>query len=242
MILIYDFDGTLTPYSLPQYSILKDNGYDDQKVMKLVHNIMNSYNKNLYQAYFIAYKIILKDLCIDMSNHNICLGANKTKFNEGINEYFNFISNNFKDVKHYVITSGFKVYVENTTIAKYFTDIYGTTFNYENGICTSIDKLVDENEKVQIIKQLVPDCNYSNNIIYIGDGLTDKPAFEYVKKIGGKSILLCKNKNTNETYTSLNKENVLTACFDPCFKTNSDLFKYITKLIKNNSIKKYNQQ
>lgn len=47
MILIYDFDGTLTPCYLPQYDILINNGYDDQKIMKLVHNIMNS-EKKLY--------------------------------------------------------------------------------------------------------------------------------------------------------------------------------------------------
>lgn len=237
MILIYDFDGTLTPYSLPQYDILRNNGYDDQKIMKLVHNIMDSEKKTLYQAYFIAYQNILNELCIDMSDNNICLGANRTKFNEGINEYFNFISNKFNNVKHYVITSGFKVYVENTPIAKYFTNIYGTTFNYENGIATNVDKLVDEIEKVKIIKQISSNCNYTDNIIYMGDGLTDKPAFEYVKKVGGKSILLCKNKDTNETYINLKEKNVLNECFEPCFKTNSNLCKYITKLIKSNFTK-----
>ena len=29
--VVYDFDGTLTPYSLPQYEILKKCGYDDKK-------------------------------------------------------------------------------------------------------------------------------------------------------------------------------------------------------------------
>lgn len=31
MIIIYDFDGTLTPYSLPQYEIIKKCGYDDNE-------------------------------------------------------------------------------------------------------------------------------------------------------------------------------------------------------------------
>lgn len=34
MIIIYDFDGTLTPYSLPQYEILKKCGYNDETLMK----------------------------------------------------------------------------------------------------------------------------------------------------------------------------------------------------------------
>lgn len=36
MILIYDFDGTLTPYSMPQYDILVKAGYDEEKFMSLV--------------------------------------------------------------------------------------------------------------------------------------------------------------------------------------------------------------
>lgn len=36
MILIYDFDGTLTPYSLPQYPILKQCGYTDASLMKRI--------------------------------------------------------------------------------------------------------------------------------------------------------------------------------------------------------------
>ena len=31
MIIIYDFDGTLTPYSFPKYQILKECGYDEIK-------------------------------------------------------------------------------------------------------------------------------------------------------------------------------------------------------------------
>lgn len=36
MIIIYDFDRTLTPYSLPLYEILKRIGYDDEELMNLV--------------------------------------------------------------------------------------------------------------------------------------------------------------------------------------------------------------
>lgn len=32
MVIIYDFDGTLTPYSLPQYEILKKCGYDNETI------------------------------------------------------------------------------------------------------------------------------------------------------------------------------------------------------------------
>lgn len=52
MIIIYDFDGTLTPYSLPQYEIIKKCGYDDNKLTERIKSKISENNSlNLYQAY-----------------------------------------------------------------------------------------------------------------------------------------------------------------------------------------------
>lgn len=45
MIIIYDFDGTLTPYSLPQYEILKKCGYNDETLVMTRENICLGANK-----------------------------------------------------------------------------------------------------------------------------------------------------------------------------------------------------
>ena len=44
MVIIFDFDGTLTPYSLAQYEILKKCGYTDDKLMKRVEKEIKSGN------------------------------------------------------------------------------------------------------------------------------------------------------------------------------------------------------
>lgn len=41
MIIIYDFDGTLTPYSLQKYEILKQCGYTDETLMNRVNEEMS---------------------------------------------------------------------------------------------------------------------------------------------------------------------------------------------------------
>ena len=40
MIIIYDFDGTLTPYSMPQYAVLKKCGYDDAKLTARIQDLI----------------------------------------------------------------------------------------------------------------------------------------------------------------------------------------------------------
>ena len=85
MIIIYDFDGTLTPYSLPQYEIIKKCGYDDNKLMKRIKNVINTNkNLNLYQAYFKCYIDILEEHNIELNINNLCLGAEKTRFNKSV--------------------------------------------------------------------------------------------------------------------------------------------------------------
>ena len=54
MIIIYDFDGTLTPYSLPQYEIIKKCGYNEEKLInRVAEELTNS--KGLYEAYYKCY-------------------------------------------------------------------------------------------------------------------------------------------------------------------------------------------
>lgn len=76
MIIIYDFDGTLTPYSLPQYEILHQCGYTDEILMKRINEELQEGNAvGLYDAYYKCYTDILRENRIEMSRDNICLGA-----------------------------------------------------------------------------------------------------------------------------------------------------------------------
>ena len=89
MIIIYDFDGTLTPYSMPQYEIIKKCCYDDNKLKKRISEVIKNKQIGLYKAYYKCYKDILKENNIDMNINNICIKADSVAFNKGVIEYFN---------------------------------------------------------------------------------------------------------------------------------------------------------
>ena len=57
MIIIYDFDGTLTPNSLPQYEILKKCGYDDKRLMERMYL--------LHQIKYVQRQISLENVILD---------------------------------------------------------------------------------------------------------------------------------------------------------------------------------
>lgn len=236
MVIIYDFDGTLTPYSLPQYEIIKKCGYNEEKLInRVAEELTNS--KGLYEAYYKCYTEILLENNILLTKENVCLGADKVKFNNGVIEYFKNFQSRKTGVKHYIVTSGIKDYVNKTVIGKYVDGVYGVTFNEENGIYKDIDILLTDKKKVDVIKQVQKDNKETNNIIYFGDGLTDSFAFEYVHSIGGKNVFIATKNESIETYKQLNVKGIIDKCFEPDFSMDSELSKYIQTQIEEEKCK-----
>ena len=227
MIVIYDFDGTLTPYSLPQYEILKQCHYTDESIMKRVKEEMaNNQSINSYEAYYKCYIDILLENNYEITRNNICLGSDKVKFNNGVITYFDNYQCSNTGIKHYIVTSGVQDYVEETNISKYVDGIYGVTF-MDNGI----DYLLTDRKKVDVIKGIQQDNNNTTDIIYFGDGLTDKDAFEYVKSIGGKNVFIISNNQAEQAYQILNTNGIIDECFEADYSLNSSISKYIQKCL-----------
>lgn len=236
MVIIYDFDGTLTPYSLPQYEIIKKCGYNEEMLMNRIEEKLTN-SKSLYEAYYKCYIEILLENNILLTKANVCLGADKVEFNNGVIEYFKNFQSQTTGVKHYIVTSGIKDYVDKTVIRKLVDGVYGVTFNEENGIYKDIDMLLTDKKKVDFIKQVQKDNQETNNIIYFGDGLTDGFAFEYVHSIGGKNVFIATKKESMETYKKLNVKGIIDKCFEPDFSMDSELSKYIQTQIEEEKCK-----
>lgn len=234
MIIIYDFDGTLTPYSLPQYKILKQCGYTDESLMNRVNEEMNKkIDGSFYDAYYKCYQKILAENEIAMTRDNVCIGAKSIEFNNGVEEYFDKFQNSKTGIKHYIITSGIKDYVDETKIRKYVDDVYGVTFKYKNEVMKDIDVLVTDEKKVDIIKSIQNKNNQMGQIMYFGDGMTDKFAFEYIHSIGGKNVFIISNNKSIENFKTLNSNGIIDECFEADFANDSKINKYIqTQIFK----------
>ncbi|MBQ3414790.1 MAG: haloacid dehalogenase-like hydrolase [Clostridia bacterium] len=232
MIIIYDFDGTLTPYSLPQYEIIQKCGYTDEMLMKRIYEEMQKESTiGLYNAFYKCYRDILTENGFEMSRDNVCLGANRVKFNNGVTEYFKKFQSSKTGVKHYIVTSGIKYYVDETEISGIVDGIYGVTFIERDNILQNIDVLLTDEKKVDIIKKLQNKNNETNQIIYFGDGLTDKFAFEYVHNIGGKNVFIASNKKSMDNFQKLNVNGIIDEYFEADFGIDSKINEYIQSQI-----------
>lgn len=241
-IIIYDFDGTLTPYPVPKYNILEKcgikNGIANLKFLKLAYEKTIVKNIDFYQAIYETYLEIVKDAGYKLIDDNFILGSNKVVYNNGVTYFLEMLSKN--NIDNYLLSSGIKVYLDNTSISSYFKDIYATTFCYDNDEITGIDFLMSDKNKVIAIKDILNKHGQSvyncSNIIYIGDGLTDYYAMEYIKKHGGTSIFVYKNPNSKDVL-AMKQKDVVTIYTKANFSENSNLDRYVKKICK---IKKTN--
>ena len=233
MIIIYDFDGTLTPYSFPQYEILKKCGYDDDRlIQKIKEEIQKGNATEIYDAYYKCYIDILSENGIAISRDTACLGANQVEFNPGVVDYFKRFQSQATGMKHYIVTAGIKDYVEETPISEFINSVYGVTFKQKNGEWGDIEFLLTDKEKVNVIKKVQNENEGTNEIIYFGDGLTDNFAFEYVHSIGGKNVFIKSNEESQKTYQKLNVNGMIDECFDANFQVHSDIDHYIQKQLE----------
>lgn len=233
MIIIYDFDGTLTPYSLPQYPIIKQCGYTDKKLMDRVEKeILKGNAPEIYSAYWYTYMNILAENGIMTTRDNICLGAKDTKFNVGVEDYFRRFNSRTTGIKHYIVTSGVKDYVDETVISDLVDGTYGVTFKEENGIFKEVDVLLSDKKKIDIIKEIKSNNADTKQIIYFGDGLTDKCAFEYVNSIGGENVFIASNEHSQINYQKLNENGIINHYFKADFRSNSAISNYMQSQIE----------
>ena len=239
-IIIYDFDGTLTPYKLTKFQILEKCGLKDgalnPKFLEMVEKRANDKNINVYCATYEVFFQLMRDANLKLVDENLSLGADHVTYNNGVEDFLKFLKEN--GIHNYLLSSGLKVYLDKTNIVKYFDKIYATTFTYNSdGDVIGVDNLMSDRNKVIAVKDILhsmgrqgDDCR---NVVYIGDGFTDRYAMEYVKRNGGTSIFVYKEENSE--LKKLEAEDIVSFSSVADYSDNSELRNYVKKLFFSNN-------
>lgn len=220
--IAYDFDGTLSPQPMQEYTVLNEIDVVGEDFWKAVAKE----NKKTKGEIIITYMRLM----LDYSNRNKfpitpkVLGglAKNIEFFPGVTTFFNRINRYVKDktndrikVRHYIISSGLKEIIQETRIAKHFFNIFACEYYYDHYKRATFPKIaVNDTLKTQFLFRInkgKEDINESinmymplserpipfENILYIGDGLTDVPCMSVTKKNGGYSIAVYQPEMTN---------------------------------------------
>lgn len=214
--LIYDFDGTLSPQPMQDYTVLPEIGIKPEVFWKAVNKeVKRTGGEDIitYMRLMIEYADsptlgggpITRDNLKAMGSNVRYFKGVKTWF-ANIDQYVKEQSNEQIEVRHYIISAGLKEILEGVNIFDKFHKVFASEYYFDNyGHANYPNRVITDTTKTQYLFRInkgVEDLTQSinthmpmkdrpipfENMIYYGDGLTDVPSMAVTRANGGHSV------------------------------------------------------
>ena len=211
--IIYDFDGTLSPQPMQEYTVLRQLQIAPAVFWEEVRQIAYQEQAEPMLTYMRLIVEYAEKKEIHLSRKNFNDMAAEIEYYPGVKAWFarinNYITNECNadiEINHYIISAGMQEILEGIDIAKNFKKIYASEYHYDfHGRPTFPKQLITDTTKTQCLfrinkgrEELFESINEHmpiedrpvpfTNIIYIGDGMTDVPSMAVIRANGGHAI------------------------------------------------------
>ncbi len=211
--LIFDYDQTLSPNYMQDEVLFPAFGIDPKPFWTRCQALVREQG---YESELAYMKVLLDTVEFDRpSNAQLReLGANLT-FYPGLPEMFGELAAGLLGpeekalgigVEYYILSSGFKEIIEGSRLRPYVKAIFGCEYAEDaSGRITFPKRVISHTQKTQFLFRvnkglldLSQDVNDHmdddlrpvpfENMIYVGDGPTDIPCFNVIRKQGGQAL------------------------------------------------------
>ncbi|KXW55670.1 haloacid dehalogenase-like hydrolase [Ferrovum sp. PN-J185] len=226
--MVYDFDGTLCPQPMQEYTVLPKLGIKPEEFWRLVeHDAKETGGEKM----LVYMRILLEEAHnrrVFISRDDFKKMGKDIEYFPGVKDWFPKINNYVKrksqgtvNIQHYIISAGMKEILEGISIRKFFKQIYASEYHFNfQGIATFPKQLITDTTKTQYlfrvnkgkeeldesINEHMPEWQRPipfQNIIYIGDGMTDVPSMALTKKNGGHTIAVYPEDDVHDQATCI---------------------------------------
>ena len=209
--LIYDFDKTLSPRDMQEYSFLPGINVEPDVFWAECREVQLKYNMDSVLAYMLMMKRRSAGTRM-LTRESLNRLGTEVAFFPGVETWFDRVNRIGAElgveVEHYIISSGLREIIEGSRIAGAFKAIFAASFVYgDDGLAEWPATSVNYTEKTQHLFRINKGIlNITNdrdlngftpeykrrvpfaNMIYVGDGLTDVPCMKMTRTRGGTSI------------------------------------------------------
>ena len=256
--LIYDFDGTLSPKNMQEFSFIEALGMDSSQFWGKSQKLSKENDASGILCYMKLMLEEAKHANIPVRRESFVNFGKKVELFDGVKQWFSMINEYGKklglDIKHYINSSGLKEMIEGTPIAKEFENIYACSFLYDaNDVAVWPAVAVDYTTKTQFIFKInkgikeVSDNKRINEyvpeeerpipfkrMIYFGDGETDIPCMKMVKQNGGYSIAVYTPKDAKKRKIAekLILDNRVNFVCKADYRESKDVYKVVTTILE----------
>ncbi len=211
--LVYDFDGTLSPQPMQEYTVLPKIGVEPEEFWARVNRDARETESDMMLVYMRHIIEALEAGRIDVKREDFAAMAHRIKYFPGVatwfrrmNGYVRARSGGAVKLAHYLISAGQKEILDGASIRKEFKRIYASEYHFNHhGVATFPKLLVTDTMKTQFlfrinkglervtesINEHMPEEDRPipfQNMIYVGDGMTDVPSMALTKKSGGHTV------------------------------------------------------
>ena len=209
--ICYDCDDTLTVDNTQQYGFMRTLGITPKDFWELADRIAKEHNADKILSYMLAMLKEAEEKGISLTKENLTSFGEDIALFDGVEDWFTrinkFARENGIELHHYIISSGIKEIIEGMPISKEFTKIYACSFMFdENGKAFWPAQVINYTTKTQYLFRISKGCldesdesvnNKTtkeqwnipfNQMLYIGDGLTDVPCMATLKKYNGQTL------------------------------------------------------
>lgn len=231
--IMYDFDKTLCTRDMQEYTFIPSLGMQPDDFWSGTGEIASKEQMDSVLTYMYCMITESQQSGKPFTREDLVECGKHIEYLPGVEEWFERVNRYGEDagvrVEHYVLSSGLKEIIEGSSIAKFFKKIFASEFLYDSATGNPIwaKMAVNYTNKTQFVYRINkgvldisnnvdvnasrPDDDrrvYFNNMIYIGDGLTDVPCMKLVKQSGGHSIALYQNGQKDKVQPLLKHERV----------------------------------
>src|SRR5436190_2900267 len=211
--LVYDFDGTLSPQPMQEYTVLPKIGIEPQRFWAMVDREARESRSDPMLVYMRHILEAMEREKVDVNREDFARMARKIVYFPGVTSWFGrmnaYVARRSKrhvKVRHYLISAGQKEILEGVSIRRHFRRIYASEYHFNHhGVATFPKFLVTDTLKTQFLFRInkgIEDVTESinehmpesarpipfQNMIYLGDGMTDVPSMALTKKNGGHAV------------------------------------------------------
>ena len=211
--LVYDFDGTLSPQPMQEYTVLPKIGVAPVEFWAMVNREARETESDPMLVYMRHIIEALERVKVDVKREDFAAMARAIEYFPGVATWFGRInayvrkrSRGQVKVQHYLISAGQKEILDGVSIRRHFKRIYASEYHFNHhGVATFPKLLVTDTMKTQFlfrinkgIEAVTESINEHmdeaeraipfQNIVYIGDGMTDVPSMALTKKNGGHTV------------------------------------------------------
>jgi hypothetical protein len=224
--LVYDFDGTLSPQPMQEYTVLPKIGVEPARFWAMVNAEARATESDPMLVYMRHIIEALDRAKVDVKREDFAAMASAIEYFPGVatwfarmNAYVKRRSRGTVKLQHYLISAGQREILDGVSIRKHFKRIYASEYHFNHhGVATFPKLLVTDTLKTQFlfrinkglelvtqsINEHMPESERPipfANMIYVGDGMTDVPSMALTKKSGGHTVAVFDPKKDSQRAT-----------------------------------------